>query len=389
MHSRHNSVKNTAPQDGPVYPILADPWHTAEPSQSNEQGYWLLSYVDIMTLLFALFVLLFAYQKAMLAKSEQSAKAPTAAEATETAIQPIGWRAPINLANAPILPATAFAFENLPAGPNLQDSFRLESILPLEAEKQNHALEPTGAAMQKDDPQRPHSAAQQDGEMADLDAAPENQVVTTTVSKPHDQFAGSELGQPKARPSGEPPEGDVQMQESAPKTAMQPFASVTGQPTSPANEAPVPQTLDMFAEAFDMGELEEHVDIIRQANEIRLEINDTILFDLASAALKDKGSALLNRLAQVFSRQSGTISIEGHTDNVPISNGQFPSNWELSSARALTVTHYLIAQGIAPNRLRAVGQADTHPRESNDTPQGRAKNRRVSIVIYPPEKARD
>jgi chemotaxis protein MotB len=75
------------------------------------------------------------------------------------------------------------------------------------------------------------------------------------------------------------------------------------------------------------------------------------------------------------------LSVEGHTDNVPIQTARYPSNWELSSARAARVTRKLIEQGVAADRIRAIGYGDTRPRSENDSAEGRAKNRRVTFVL--------
>lgn len=96
---------------------------------------------------------------------------------------------------------------------------------------------------------------------------------------------------------------------------------------------------------------------------------------------------MLDRLANVLGTRGGAIAVEGHTDNFLIATARCQSNWELSMARASTVTRYLIGHGVSPERLRAVGLADTQPRETNHTPEGWARNRRVSIVIYLPREA--
>jgi chemotaxis protein MotB len=75
-------------------------------------------------------------------------------------------------------------------------------------------------------------------------------------------------------------------------------------------------------------------------------------------------------------------SVEGHTDNTPIATQKFPSNWELSSSRATSVARYLISQGVAANRLRAIGYADTKPKVENIKDEDRARNRRVSITFH-------
>src|SRR5690606_28702073 len=139
-----------------------------------------------------------------------------------------------------------------------------------------------------------------------------------------------------------------------------------------------------LSRAFSDAEFDGAVEISAAGGEVRLEISDAILFDLASAELKPEGASALDRLAGVLGAQGGTIAVEGHTDDRPIATAKFQSNWELSTARASTVTRYLIAHGVSPERLRAVGLADTQPRETNDTPEGRARNRSVSIVIYLP-----
>jgi chemotaxis protein MotB len=91
---------------------------------------------------------------------------------------------------------------------------------------------------------------------------------------------------------------------------------------------------------------------------------------------------LIAELAGLLNVIEAPLSVEGHTDNVPIHNPRFPSNWELSTARATAVTRALMTQGIAATRLRAIGYADTRPRDDNDTGVGRDRNRRVSLVLH-------
>jgi len=114
---------------------------------------------------------------------------------------------------------------------------------------------------------------------------------------------------------------------------------------------------------------------------VNLEISDSILFTPASAALTASGALLLDELAATLKAHPYNLSVEGHTDNVPIQTARYPSNWELSSSRATEVTRRLIDRGIAAERVRAVGYADTHPRADNATAEGKARNRRVSLVL--------
>ena len=81
--------------------------------------------------------------------------------------------------------------------------------------------------------------------------------------------------------------------------------------------------------------------------------------------------------------QNRDFQIAGHTDNKPIKSARFPSNWELSTARGVAVTRFLAANGVPETRLSAAGYADTQPVASNDTPEGRAQNRRIEIVLMP------
>lgn len=110
-------------------------------------------------------------------------------------------------------------------------------------------------------------------------------------------------------------------------------------------------------------------------------VSDTVLFDPGQADLRAEGAELLGRLAAALGPLPNRLSVEGHTDNVPIS-GRYPSNWELSTARATTVLRQLIERhGIAPSRLQAAGYAAGRPVAGNETPEGRAANRRVELVV--------
>lgn len=93
---------------------------------------------------------------------------------------------------------------------------------------------------------------------------------------------------------------------------------------------------------------------------------------------------MLQQLVPVFNSSQHNVVVVGHTDSVPISSARFPSNWELSSARAGSVVRYLQANGVDGRRLRAVGYADTQPLADNASAEGRARNRRVELVLEAP-----
>jgi chemotaxis protein MotB len=112
------------------------------------------------------------------------------------------------------------------------------------------------------------------------------------------------------------------------------------------------------------------------------------VFDSGSDEIKPEGRKLLDTIAVSLVSVGNHIRVEGHTDNVPISNSRFPSNWELSTARATGVLSYLIDKfGFRPELLSAAGYAEYRPVASNDTMEGRACNRRVDIVILNPAAA--
>lgn len=105
-------------------------------------------------------------------------------------------------------------------------------------------------------------------------------------------------------------------------------------------------------------------------------------FDSGSAVIKQAGYALLNTIIEAMTQYSNPLRVEGHTDNVPISTPLFPSNWELSVARATNVLRYIQKNyDIDPSKLSATGYGEFRPTADNATPEGRSKNRRVDIVL--------
>ncbi len=130
------------------------------------------------------------------------------------------------------------------------------------------------------------------------------------------------------------------------------------------------------------------VNVSRTNRGVVLDINASALFAPGGAALSGTAQTTLTDVAKVMVDGEQSIEVEGHTDNLPIRTSMYPSNWELSSARASSVVRLFIDQGVAAKRLTAVGSADNHPVLSNDTPEGRTRNRRVTITVLTPELER-
>lgn len=114
---------------------------------------------------------------------------------------------------------------------------------------------------------------------------------------------------------------------------------------------------------------------------ISIEINASLLFDTAKADLHAESIQVLNAVAKVLATDTHQIQVEGHTDNLPMHSPVFPSNWELSTARASSVIRLFSDNGVASDRMVAIGYADNRPMDSNETPDGRARNRRVTVMI--------
>jgi chemotaxis protein MotB len=133
--------------------------------------------------------------------------------------------------------------------------------------------------------------------------------------------------------------------------------------------------------------LQDQVSVTLDPRGVQVEFANVALYDSGAASLKPAASPLLQELSRVIrdvSHGSHMIEVEGHTDDLPISNEQFPSNWELSSARATGVVKYLLESGIEKERLKASGYADSRPKEGlDDLPlnEQRKANRRVVVSI--------
>ncbi len=163
----------------------------------------------------------------------------------------------------------------------------------------------------------------------------------------------------------------------APAVATPPPPESVQEPDDDAARKLAEQIEQSMAELID----DDLVKVRRGKNGIEVEIKSSILFASGSAALSRTAIPVLERIAEKLKPGDSMINVQGFTDNVPINNYEFASNWELSAARAVSVVRLFARDGIAPERLAAVGFGEYRPVASNETAEGRNQNRRVVLVI--------
>jgi chemotaxis protein MotB len=130
------------------------------------------------------------------------------------------------------------------------------------------------------------------------------------------------------------------------------------------------------------------IQIERLRSGLKLNLSEDILFPSGSATLNAQGKAVLSKVSHRLVGLSNNIEIVGHTDNVPVAR-RYPSNWELAAARASSVARLMTELGVAPERIKVVSRAEFDPIASNDTAEGRAKNRRIEILLDAPIEESD
>lgn len=149
-----------------------------------------------------------------------------------------------------------------------------------------------------------------------------------------------------------------------------------------ANEAKGQEQEDFNTLDKSLSELEDsdyHVE--SQDGWVELDIKAGALFDSGSADLKPAAIMKIMKIAQILKKTPYPIALEGYTDNLPISTEQFPSNWELSTARAAALARSLTIYGVDPGRITVTGYGEQYPVADNSTEEGRSKNRRVNLII--------
>jgi len=305
----------------------------------SQHDAWLVSFIDILILLLALFVLLLTHQQDGTGPMEKTSQG-TAVPLIETVTASEPFRLALELPallSAPDTLAEIFNIEDERSPPSLTGTSSTE---PMDTEAPAEAL--------ASEPERPASQATDD-------TVQSIEPLTTADAGSRDATA-PELHELQSQPAAE----------------------------SHDTRLTNPDPMEVFLDSLNNSELRDRVEVSVQGGGVNLEISDSILFTPANAALTASGMAVLEGLAGTLKAQPYLLSIEGHTDNIPIETARYPSNWELSTARAAIVARHLVRQGIPAARIRAVGYADTRPLADNLTPEGRSRNRRVSLVLQIP-----
>lgn len=304
-----------------------------EPPPREESDGWMLGYLDLLTLLLVLFVLLLSLREASVDPS---------LEASFTG-GPTVMISPLVLESL-VPPVESTAQE----APSLEMAALLPRLLTVPPAMPDWQMVPA--------PQATAEVARSWSEIVDTDVV-ETSVVETDIVETEAALTLAAAMAPRVAP---PPEPNI---EAALAVARGPSAMET-------------QLAGI-----------EGVQVSRERERTILRIEDRLLFPSADVEIAESGNQLLDRLLPSLVDFDGEISVEGHTDSRTITTERFPSNWELAAARASVVLRYLSRNGVDAEKLRAIGYGPTRPLASNDSEAGRAQNRRVELVLSPHEDA--
>jgi len=141
------------------------------------------------------------------------------------------------------------------------------------------------------------------------------------------------------------------------------------------------QISDLVSEKFSQLINDQVIQVSSNELWLQIELKDSILFSSGGADPSAQALSIFNEIATILKTYSNPVQVEGFTDNIPINSPRYPTNWELSAARASAIVKVLVNSGVAPERLSAVGYGEYQPTTSNDTAVGRAQNRRVAIMV--------
>jgi chemotaxis protein MotB len=313
--------------------------HEKEPNHER----WLVSYADFITLLFAVFVTLYAMSqvdKAKVAKVIASTNEAfgVSKSTSAPAFQVIDTSALIPLPNLPQKAAT----DTRPSG---GDKYKSKKK-PEQKDLVDEAFKTPDLA-----PIKTEAAKPKDGS-------------TGEPASPADMSAEKQQEEKKALTKEEAATTEAQKEKK--KADAQEFKKIK----------------ENIAAFLKTKGAEDQVKMDITSRGLVISLKDTAFFDSGKASVRPESTVLLDNIAAAIGKYSNSIRIEGHTDNIPIKTAQFQSNWELSTARATNIVHYLIDDHLySADKLSAVGYGQYRPIADNSTEEGRQKNRRVDVVV--------
>lgn len=203
-------------------------------------------------------------------------------------------------------------------------------------------------------------------------AQPSEQVSPAAdVIVPIDLGKPAQPDQPPVEPASDPAVGKGE----TPLDAVAPGEEV------PKTADELTQISDLVTEKFSQLIQDQLIQVSSNELWLQIELKDSILFSSGSAETSEQARKIFDEIASILKNYSNPVQVEGFTDNIPINSAKYPTNWELSTARASAIVKYLAANGVAPERLSAVGYGEYQPVASNDSEAGRAQNRRVAIMV--------
>lgn len=344
---------------------LEDDEDHAEGAGTNR---WMISYADFITLLFVLFLALYAKLPKLTENGTQVPHGEQAQTARDT-------RAP-----AAHVETVAQTFAPPPAQPMAPEPSAGEKPIPTIVPQ---APAPGAAPVTAATPREPDARTQ---------AMARNPVYGTDEPRPvyqepaqtGTQAASDAQAMQRAAQSQQAAQVASSAQAAPAKAAASAApnaASASSSASSPAATNPAQNVRSKLSESF-AGQLASGSVTLGQRNDgVVMDFADSSFFAPGTAQLTPQAQQILDKVAATVSQTRNAVVIEGHTDNQPVKSNLYPSNWELSSARAAAVARGLAERGISPERLTASGLANTRPRASNDNEAGRGQNRRVSVIV--------
>jgi chemotaxis protein MotB len=193
----------------------------------------------------------------------------------------------------------------------------------------------------------------------------------------NDVISPIDMGKAAVNPSNNTNEPAIISDQGEAKVEVDPAPIIEPEKTSDE----LTQISDLVSEKFSQLINDQMIQVSSNELWLQIELKDSILFSSGSADTSEQAQKIFDEIANILKNYANPVQVEGFTDNIPINSVKYPTNWELSAARASAIVKYLAIRGVAPERLSAVGYGEFQPVADNVTEQGRAQNRRVTIMV--------